>query len=88
MQCPSRITKDCIFLWKGLSALTDSPEAFQPGDVVSWNLDNRGTTHIGIVSNKWNAAAERYLIIHNIGSGARLEDRLFEWKISGHYRYF
>jgi uncharacterized protein YijF (DUF1287 family) len=59
-----------------------------PGDVVSWDLDERGTTHIGIVSNHWNSAEKRYLIIHNIGRGARLEDRLFEWKITGHYRYF
>jgi uncharacterized protein YijF (DUF1287 family) len=45
-------------------------------------------THIGVVSNLWNADEKRPLIIHNIGSGARAEDRLFEWKITGHYRYF
>jgi uncharacterized protein len=61
---------------------------FKPGDVVSWDLDERGTTHIGIVSNHWNSAENRYLIIHNIGFGTRIEDRLFEWKITGHFRYF
>jgi uncharacterized protein YijF (DUF1287 family) len=45
-------------------------------------------THIGVVSNLWNEGQKRYLIIHNIGSGARAEDRLFDWKITGHYRYF
>jgi uncharacterized protein YijF (DUF1287 family) len=32
--------------------------------------------------------SDRYAIIHNIGLGARLEDVLFAWKITGHYRYF
>ena len=59
-----------------------------PGDVVTWDLDERGTTHIGVVSNLWSVDTNRYLIIHNIGSGTRLEDRLFEWKVTGHYRYF
>lgn len=61
---------------------------YRPGDVVSWDLNGKGLTHIGVVSNLWNADAKRHLIIHNIGSGARAEDRLFEWKITGHYRYF
>lgn len=61
---------------------------YRPGDVVSWDLDGNGMTHIGIVSNLWNPDSKRYLIIHNIGSGTRAEDRLFEWKITGHYRYF
>ncbi len=29
-----------------------------------------------------------YLIVHNIGAGARTEDVLLNWKITGHYRYF
>lgn len=61
---------------------------YKPGDIVSWDLNNKGMTHIGLVSNLWNDKTGRYLIIHNIGSGARIEDRLFEWKITGHYRYF
>jgi hypothetical protein len=28
------------------------------------------------------------MIVHNIGSGPKLEDVLFSWKITGHYRYF
>ncbi len=61
---------------------------YKPGDVVSWDLNGKGLTHIGIVSHLWNERSKRYLIIHNIGGGARAEDRLFEWKITGHYRYF
>jgi len=28
------------------------------------------------------------MIVHNIGAGPKLEDVLFDWKITGHYRYF
>jgi uncharacterized protein len=68
--------------------ITSSGADYRPGDVVSWDLNGKGMTHIGVVSNLWNAGEKRHLIIHNIGAGARAEDRLFEWKITGHYRYF
>lgn len=61
---------------------------YKPGDVVSWDLNGNGLTHIGIISNMWDTENQRYLIIHNIGAGTKLEDRLFEWTITGHYRYF
>ena len=38
-----------------------------------------------IVSEKSNASGEPY-VIHNIGAGTQEEDRLFEFKITGHYR--
>jgi uncharacterized protein YijF (DUF1287 family) len=28
------------------------------------------------------------LIVHNIGSGPKLEDILFDYPITGHYRYY
>jgi uncharacterized protein YijF (DUF1287 family) len=31
---------------------------------------------------------DRYLIVHNIGAGTRIEDGLFAWTIKGHYRFF
>jgi uncharacterized protein len=61
---------------------------YKPGDVVSWDLDGKGMTHIGLVSNIWNNRTRRYLIIHNIGGGVNAEDRLFDWKVTGHFRYF
>ena len=60
---------------------------YLPGDVVAWDLGS-GLTHIGLVSDLKATGTDRYLIVHNIGSGAQLEDRLFEWKIIGQYRYF
>ena len=69
-------------------AISSDGANYQPGDVVTWDLDGKGMTHIGIVSNDWNDRDKRYLIIHNIGGGVAEEDRLFDWKITGHYRYF
>jgi len=78
-----------FFTRKGkLLPITHDAENYKPGDVVSWDLNGKGMTHIAIVSNLWNEKTERYLIIHNIGGGTKSEDRLFEWKITGHFRYF
>lgn len=68
--------------------ITQNATDYSPGDVVAWDLDGKGMTHIGVVSNVFNKSTGRYSIIHNIGGGAAREDRLFEWKIIGHYRYF
>jgi uncharacterized protein YijF (DUF1287 family) len=78
-----------FFTRKGKSLpISSDPETYKPGDVVTWDLDGKGMTHIGLVSNRWNDDKKRYLIIHNIGSGVAEEDHLFTWKITGHYRYF
>ena len=43
--------------------------------------------HIGIVTDERSADAARPLLVHNIGAGARLEDVLFTYPITGHYRF-
>ena len=68
--------------------ISDKAQNYKPGDVVSWDLNNKGLTHIGVVSNIWNENTKRYSIIHNIGGGVQAEDVLFNWKITGHFRYF
>lgn len=68
-------------------AITGKAEDYQPGDVVAWALDN-GRPHIGIVSDRRSADGARPLVIHNIGWGAREEDVLFGWRITGHFRAF
>ncbi|MDD1622035.1 MAG: DUF1287 domain-containing protein [Methylococcaceae bacterium] len=65
--------------------VSNEPKAFLPGDIVTWQLPS-GVPHIGLVSNERSKAGVS-LIIHNIGGGTLLEDRLFEFKITGHYRY-
>jgi len=78
-----------FFTRKGKSlAVTDKADDYIPGDLVTWDLDGKGMTHIGIVSNLWSESTKRYLIIHNIGGGTQAEDRIFDWKVTGHYRYF
>jgi len=59
---------------------------YRAGDIVSWDLGG-GVTHIGIVAAKKSKDGKRPLIVHNIGRGQVLEDCLFDWKITGHYRY-
>ena len=72
---------------KSLS-VTSKGEDYKPGDVVTWDLDGKGMTHIGLVSNRWDESKHRYLVVHNIGGGTNLENVLFNWKITGHFRYF
>jgi uncharacterized protein YijF (DUF1287 family) len=60
-------------------------KVFLPGDIVTWQLAS-GVPHIGLVSSEQSKAGIP-LVIHNIGNGTQLEDRLFEFKITGHYRY-
>jgi len=66
--------------------ITSHPGDFQPGELVTWDL-GRGVPHIGIVVGR-RAASGRFMIVHNIGRGPQMEDVLFNWKITGHYRYF
>lgn len=66
--------------------VTQKVQDYQAGDIVSWRLAN-GRPHIGIVSTN-SSELGKPLIIHNIGWGVREEDVLFEWPITGHYRYF
>lgn len=58
---------------------------FAPGDIVTWDLTPGGLTHCGMVSDKKNARGVPW-ILHNIGPVASEEDRLFAWKLTGHYR--
>jgi len=57
---------------------------YQPGDLVTCTVPPN-LPHIMIVSDK-SGADGRPLIIHNIGSGAREEDRLADFEITGLYR--
>ena len=57
---------------------------WQPGDIFTSSLTG-GATHIGIVSDRMGAKAP--LILHNIGGGAREEDALLDWPITGRYRW-
>lgn len=67
--------------------ITNNRADYLPGDVIAWQL-SEGVEHIGILTNYRSEPDKHYLIVHNIGAGARIEDVLLTWKIIGHYRYF
>lgn len=58
---------------------------WKPGDVFTMLIDDR-LPHTGIVSDLI-AANGNPLVIHNIGSGTREEDRLFDFKLTGRFRW-
>lgn len=66
-----------------MSEKLDARETYRPGDIVAWDL-GKGVLHTGIVSDK--ATGRIPLIIHNIGSGTKEEDILFQYRVIGHYR--
>jgi hypothetical protein len=66
--------------------VTDKAEDYRPGDLVSQRLPGN-LDHIVLVTHRANSERLRPLAVHNIGAGARLEDVLFGFEITGHYRF-
>jgi len=64
-------------------AITERAEDYTPGDLVTWDLGG-DVPHIGIVVNQKSPASGRYMIVHNIGRGPKIEDVMFSGKITGH----
>lgn len=76
-----------FFSRKGTSLpVTKNAADYKPGDIVTWMI-TPSLPHIGIVVNKKTKDGKRYMIVHNVGRGQELEDCLFLYDISGHYRY-
>jgi uncharacterized protein YijF (DUF1287 family) len=67
-------------------SISDQAKDYHRGDLVTWMLPGN-LPHIGIVTDKISEATNWPMIVHNIGSGPKLEDMLFDFKITGHYRY-
>ncbi len=65
--------------------VSQDARAYLAGDIVTWHVPPR-LPHIGIVSDQLSARGVP-LVIHNIGAGAKLEDMLFAFPITGHYRW-
>ena len=59
---------------------------YKPGDLVTWMVGG-SRPHIGIVTDKHKPGSKRPMIVHNIGWGPKLDDMLFDYPITGHYRY-
>ncbi len=66
--------------------VSDRATDYRPGDIVTWSLPGN-LPHIGIVSDKISPKCGSPLIVHNIGAGPKLDDMLFNYRITGHYKY-
>lgn len=66
--------------------VTGNADDYLPGDLVTWDVIGR--PHIGIIVERRSRDGGRFLVVHNIGRGPRLEDMLFDHPITGHYRYY
>jgi len=76
-----------FFARKGKSLpITSRADDYAPGDLVTWDLGGN-VPHIGIVVDTKSPQSGRYLVVHNIGRGPKMEDVLFSWKITGHFNY-
>jgi uncharacterized protein YijF (DUF1287 family) len=56
------------------------------GDLVTWRLPGN-VPHIGLVTDQRSPDGQRPLMAHNIGRGPEIEDMLFAFPVTGHYRY-
>ncbi|QND51127.1 DUF1287 domain-containing protein [Phyllobacterium sp. 628] len=83
-----RVPNLAAFFRRANASLPVSSDAkdYHPGDLVTQMLPDN-LPHIAVVTHRSNEDGSRPLLVHNIGSGTKLEDRLFEFKITGHYRY-
>lgn len=63
-----------------------NPGDYVAGDLVTWMLPGN-LPHIGLVTDARTPDGQRSLIVHNIGNGPVVEDMLFRFPITGHYRY-
>lgn len=68
--------------------VTKEAADYKPGDLVTCIVPPH-LPHIMIVSAAPSSTdPQRRLVIHNIGGGAQEEDRLFDFEITGHYRWW
>ena len=65
--------------------ISREPGVYRAGDLVTWMLP-RNLPHIGIVTGRRSSSGTP-LVAHNIGRGPEVEDMLFTYPITGHYRY-
>ena len=82
-----RVKNLAVFFTRSGAAVpvTPRPSDYLPGDVVMWDVG--GLAHTGLVADALAPGTDRHTIVHNIGDGTQMEDILFEFPITGHFRY-
>lgn len=66
-------------------AITQKGSDYHTGDLVTYQLPGN-LPHIAIMTGEQGASGNPQ-IVHNIGLGPKLDDSLFDYPITGHYRY-
>ena len=76
-----------VFFQRNGSSLpvTSNPADYQPGDLITCTVAGR-LPHVAIVVPAPDGGDTPW-IVHNIGGGPKLENRLFEFPLTGHFRY-
>lgn len=69
----------------GAKTLSTVAVDYRPGDVVSWRLTGGGLPHIGVVTR--HKQGDQPLVAHNIGAGTQEEACLFNWPMTGWFRF-
>ena len=67
-------------------AISAEGRDYLAGDLVTWRLPGN-VPHIGLVTDRRSPDGQRPLMAHNIGRGPEVEDMLFAFPVTGHYRY-
>lgn len=65
--------------------ITQNPADYRPGDLITCTVAGR-LPHIALVVPAPDGGSRPW-IVHNIGQGPQCEDRLFEFPLTGHYRW-
>lgn len=77
-----------FFSRKGISLpRSNDPKDYRAGDLVTWMLPGN-LPHIGIIIGKRSPIDSVPAVVHNIGLGPQIENMLFRYPITGHYRYY
>ncbi|WP_144207358.1 DUF1287 domain-containing protein [Shewanella donghaensis] len=63
-----------------------NPKHYAAGDIVTWMLPGN-LPHIGMIIDRSSTTSGNPLIVHNIGNGPVVDDMLFKYAITGHFRY-
>ncbi|MBL9129900.1 MAG: DUF1287 domain-containing protein [Verrucomicrobiaceae bacterium] len=64
---------------------TQNESDYKPGDLITCTVAGK-LPHIALVVPAPDGGARPW-IVHNIGQGPQCEDRLFEFPLTGHYRW-
>lgn len=67
-----------------LLPVTREAADYQPGDLVTWRIPPN-LAHIGLVTHVLTPS-NRLAVVHNYGRGALVQDALFVWPVTGHFR--